>query len=51
MDVVTLALARKYTDRLFSKVDSGSGSFVNEVPATPGEKIIYCVAGSERECD
>ena len=35
MDVVTLALARKYTDRLFSKIDSVAISFVDELPAFP----------------
>ena len=39
MDVVTLALARKYTERLFSKVDSVSISFVDALPTN-------CSAGS-----
>ena len=51
MDVVTLALARKYTDRLFSKVDSVSISFVDELPAAPAEKIIYFVPRNESEFD
>lgn len=51
MDIVTLALARKYADRLFSKVDSVSISFVDELPATPAERIIYFVPRNESEFD
>ena len=51
MDIVTLALARKYTDRLFSKVDSVSISFVDELPTSPKEKIIYFVPRNESEFD
>ena len=51
MDIVTLALARKYTDRLFSKVDSVSISFVDELPISPAEKTIYFVPRNESEFD
>ena len=51
MDVVTLALARKYTERLFSKVDSVSISFLDELPALPVEKTIYFVPRNESEFD
>ena len=51
MDVVTLALARKYANRLFSKVDSVSISFVDELPALPVEKTIYFVPRNESEFD
>ena len=51
MDVVTLALAKKYADRLFSKVDSVSISFVDELPALPVEKTIYFVPRNESEFD
>ena len=51
MDIVTLALAKKYTDRLFSKVDSVSISFVDELPVSPAEKTIYFVPRNESEFD
>lgn len=51
MDIVTLALARKYTDRLFRKVDSVSISFVDELPVSPVEKTIYFVPRNESEFD
>ena len=51
MDIVTLALARKYANRLFSKVDSVSISFVDELPALPVEKTIYFVPRNESEFD
>ena len=51
MDIVTLALAKKYTDRLFSKVDSVSISFVDELPISPAEKTIYFVPRNESEFD
>lgn len=38
MDVVTLALARKYTDLLFSKVDSIPISDISLVDDTTGTK-------------
>ena len=51
MDVVTLALAKKYTNNLFSKVDSVSIMFVDELPADPLEKTIYFVPRNESEFD
>ena len=51
MDIVTLASAKKYTDRLFSKVDSVSISFVDELPVSPAEKTIYFVPRNESEFD
>ena len=51
MDIVTLALAKKYTDRLFSKVNSVSISFVDDLPALPVEKTIYFVPRNESEFD
>ena len=51
MDVVTLALAKKYTERLFSKVDSVSISFVDALPTSPDEKTIYFVPRNESEFD
>jgi len=51
MDIVTLALAKKYTNHLFSKVDSVSISFVDELPASPAEKTIYFVPRNESEFD
>lgn len=51
MDIITLALARKYTDRLFRKVDSVSISFVDELPVSPLEKTIYFVPRNESEFD
>ena len=51
MDVITLALAKKYTNNLFSKVDSVSIMFVDELPADPLEKTIYFVPRNESEFD
>ena len=51
MDIVTLALAKKYTNHLFSKVDSVSISFVDELPTSPVEKTIYFVPRNESEFD
>lgn len=51
MDVVTLALAKKYTNHLFSKVDSVSIMFVDELPADPLERTIYFVPRNESEFD
>ena len=51
MDIVTLALAKKYSNRLFSKVDSVSISFVDELPVSPAEKTIYFVPRNESEFD
>ena len=51
MDIVTLALAKKYTNHLFSKVDSVSISFVDELPVSPAEKTIYFVPRNESEFD
>ena len=47
MDVVTLALARKYANHLFSKVDSVSISLVDELTEIPVEKTIYLVTRKE----
>lgn len=51
MDVVTLALAKKYANHLFSKVDSVSIMFVDELPTNPVEKTIYFVPRNESEFD
>lgn len=51
MDIVTYALAKKYTDNLFSKVDSVSIAFVDALPSNPKEKTIYFVPRNESEFD
>ena len=51
MDIVTYALCKKYTDKLFSKVDSVSIAFVDALPANPKEKTIYFVPRNESEVD
>ena len=51
MDIVTYALCKKYTDKLFSKVDSVSIAFVDALPANPKEKTIYFVPRNESEFD
>lgn len=51
MDIVTYALAKKYTDHLFSKVDSVSIAFVDALPTDPKEKTIYFVPRNESEFD
>lgn len=51
MDIVTYALCKKYTDKLFSKVDSVSIAFVDALPADPKEKTIYFVPRNESEFD
>ena len=51
MDIVIYALAKKYTDHLFSKVDSVSIAFVDALPTDPKEKTIYFVPRNESEFD